>query len=101
MTEEMSNAKLLSEAFKALDTRMHKENKFQSAINEFMAVCTDHKDIDFTKHSPLIIKTAAKYIAYGFERDLAFKYAKEFGLDGLYMIYQLQQDFNINLHYKM
>ncbi len=95
-----NHTQLLSEAFRSLDeykNRLIKLNNWEAAVNKFRAVCADIEGVNFQRHSPYEIEAAAKYIAFGFERDLALQYAIDYGMDGLHLIQQLQDDFKFDL----
>lgn len=93
----MNHAKMLSESFQALAEHAEKVSKYEQAKTQFMAVCADCEGVDFARYSPAILRAASKYILIGFERDMALKYATNYGFDGLYLIDDLQNDFKFNL----
>lgn len=74
-----------------------KLNKFEAAVNRFRCVWADCDEINFNYHSPYTIDAATEYVRFGFNADMAFKYAVDFGIDGLKCIQELQEDFNFNL----
>lgn len=79
-------------------TKMKRLTERDAAITNLIKVCGEKsEDLNIDICSTRDIEVATEYIQFGFSYDLAFKYAVDYGLEGLKIVHDLNRDYGFNI----